>query len=503
MKPTEEQTAVVETEAPILVIRAFAGAGKTSTLVEFAKKRSQKRMLYIVFSKQNQKDAEQKFRGTMVKPTTSHALAFRYTGVPYKDQLVTGLKPYQVEKALGISRELSCEVGYKSSYNNDMMVTSVVLESLIKFLYSIDKEIQAKHVHENHKRLEKLFSDMNENAIKQMIVIQTKKLWAKMIDPRDRDVGMVHDGYLKLFQLSEPDLSNYEYWLVDESQDLNPVTLSIIFRQSGKKVLVGDSHQAIYGWRGARNALGFAVKQGGVERYLTGSFRFGANIARVANRILAIKGETISVQGLAGEDRVGKISENECKTVISRSNAGVFSQTAQAMHNEESWWHVGGSEGYRFGQILEIYYMWARRSDMIRDPFIQSFTDFNELKFYGEAVDDVEIKSRCKIVEDYRDNIPVIIDKINRKVGAAYNMDSAEIVMTTSHKSKGLEFPNVQLDDDFIELCEIPEMTKLDAIGKAEVLKEISEELNILYVAATRAQKVLQPNFDLTMFLNN
>ena len=147
--------------------------------------------------------------------------------------------------------------------------------------------------------------------------------------------------------------------------------------------------------------------------------------------------------------------------------------------------------------------MWARRSDLIRDPFIRSFTDFNELKFYAEAVDDVEIKSRCKIVEDYRDNIPVIIDKINRKVGGAYDMDSAEIVMTTSHKSKGLEFPNVQLDDDFIELCEIPDMTKLDAIGKAEVLKEISEELNILYVAATRAQKVLQPNFDLTMFLNN
>jgi F-box protein 18 (helicase) len=324
-----------------------------------------------------------------------------------------------------------------------------------------------------------------------------------MIDPRDSDVGMLHDGYLKLYQLSEPDLPEYEYHLIDESQDLNPVTLSIIFRQSGKKVFVGDSHQAIYGWRGARNALGFAVKQGGVERYLTGSFRFGENIARVANRILGIKGETIPVQGLSGEDRVGKIGENEGKAVISRSNAGVFAQTAQAMHNEKSWWHVGGSEGYRFEQILEIYYIWARRPDLIRDPFIRSFTDFNELKFYAEEVDDVEIKSRCKIVEDYRDNIPVIIDKINRKVGAAYNMDSAEIVMTTSHKSKGLEFRNVQLDNDFIELCEIPDMTKLDAIGKVEVLKEISEELNILYVAATRAQKVLQPNFDLTLFLYN
>ena len=131
----------------------------------------------------------------------------------------------------------------------------------------------------------------------------------------------------------------------------NPVTLSIIFRQSGKKVFVGDSHQAIYGWRGARNALGFAVKQGGVERYLTGSFRFGSNIARVANRILAIKDETIPVQGLAGEDRVGKISENECKTVISRSNAGVFAQTAQAIITKK----VGGMSAAVMGIASNRY----------------------------------------------------------------------------------------------------------------------------------------------------
>ena len=79
-------------------------------------------MIYIVFSKQNQKDDEQKFKGTMVKNNTSHALAFRYTGVPYKEQLINGIKTYQVEKALGISRELSSEVGYRSSYDNNMMV---------------------------------------------------------------------------------------------------------------------------------------------------------------------------------------------------------------------------------------------------------------------------------------------------------------------------------------------------------------------------------------------
>ncbi|MDP2097760.1 MAG: UvrD-helicase domain-containing protein, partial [Methylobacter sp.] len=270
-----------------------------------------------------------------------------------------------------------------------------------------------------------------------------------MIDIDDRDVGMLHDGYLKLFQLSDPDLSGYDYLLVDESQDTNPVTMSIIFKQTAQKVFVGDSHQAIYGWRGARNALGFAIKQGAVDRYLTGSFRFGSNIAQVANKILAVKGEPMQVHGLSGTDNIGKARDGEAKTVISRSNAGVFSQTAKAINKNQSWWHVGGSAGYRFEQILDIYHLWKRQFSLVRDPFIRSFTDFAELKLYAEDVEDTEIKPRCRITEEYGDAIPGIIDTIRRQAGAATTMDTAEIVMSTAHKAKGLEWPNVQLDEDF------------------------------------------------------
>lgn len=504
MQLTVEQQSIVETEAPILVVRAFAGAGKTSTLLEFAKIRKHKKMLYLVLNKSVQIEAEQKFKGTLVKPITSHALAFRHTGLRYKHKLISGLKPYEVEKALRLADELGREIDYSGNYNDDMVIASVVLDTLIKYLYSPDREIQGKHVHENSKRLEKLFNgvgSVDENAIKQIIVIQAKRLWSKMIDIHDRDVGMLHDGYLKLFQLSDPILSEYDYLLVDESQDMNPVSMSIIFKQTAKKVFVGDSHQAIYGWRGARNALGFAIKQGGVDRYLTGSFRFGPNIAHVANQILVIKGETVMVNGLSGDDHIGKIGDDEPKTVISRSNAGVFSQTARAINNQQSWWHVGGSDGYRFEQILDIYHLWKRQLNLIRDPFIRSFTDFAELKLYVEEVEDAEIKPRCRITEEYGDAIPDIIDKIRRKEGAAQSMDEAAIVMSTAHKAKGLEWSNVQLDNDFIELCDIPDLSKYSDIEKQEILRPIGEELNILYVAATRAQKILQLNFDLAMYL--
>jgi superfamily I DNA/RNA helicase len=41
----------------------------------------------------------------------------------------------------------------------------------------------------------------------------------------------------------------------------------------------------------------------------------------------------------------------------------------------------------------------------------------------------------------------------------------------------------------------------LNPIEAKSVLKEVEEDLNILYVAATRAKKVLQPNFDLYNYL--
>ena len=61
---------------------------------------------------------------------------------------------------------------------------------------------------------------------------------------------------------------------------------------------------------------------------------------------------------------------------------------------------------------------------------------------------------------------------------------SADIIFTTAHKSKGLEYEQIVLASDFISKKEIVnEKTKMSDMQK-------SEELNIYYVAATRAQKV-------------
>src|SRR5690606_22415144 len=80
-------------------------------------------------------------------------------------------------------------------------------------------------------------------------------IWQRMIDPT-HEMPITHDGYLKQYQLSLPDLSGqYTTILLDEAQDTNPVTNHIVCQQKCKLVYTGDMHQQIYRFRGADNAM--------------------------------------------------------------------------------------------------------------------------------------------------------------------------------------------------------------------------------------------------------
>ena len=115
-----------------------------------------------------------------------------------------------------------------------------------------------------------------------------------MCDPEDSHVPMTHDGYFKIWQLSDHNMGagvapqcpwhgdsmvrrprpfgqqraycccsecNYQhppgndYILVDEAQDLTPCQADVLFHQHKSHValyVVGDEHQLLYGWRGVK-----------------------------------------------------------------------------------------------------------------------------------------------------------------------------------------------------------------------------------------------------------
>jgi len=63
--------------------------------------------------------------------------------------------------------------------------------------------------------------------------------------------------------------------------------------------------------------------------------------------------------------------------------------------------------------------------------------------------------------------------------------DQAEVIFTTTHKSKGLEYDRVIVIDDFYKEDELSELV----VSGNEDNVNMNEEVNLLYVAITRGLK--------------
>jgi F-box protein, helicase, 18 len=477
MKLTGEQLAVCDSEAEIIKVTAGAGTGKTSTLKGFADCNSDERILYVAFNKSIQLEASAKFpSNTTCK--TAHSIAYGQCGREYgnvPNKLQGDIKPFHIQRL--ISKSLN-DIPQAAHH----LYGGRVIETVKNFLVSADTELGMKHVSVGNAPVEvKYFNE-------QMLKADAERIWTLMKDLKS-EVPMLHDGYLKLYQLSGRRLP-YGIILFDEAQDTNPVTQAIVDAQRARKVYVGDRHQAIYRFRGATNAM--ESIQANEHHYLTGSFRFGKAVADVANMLLAVKDETMRLRGLGPESRVRPVSAAEGYAFISRGNSALFNRAVQCLSDNQPFSFVGEMKGYRFDQILDVFNLSS--GQQVRDPFIRSFAGFDELFEYAEAINDREIKARCKLVTKYGQDIPRLIEQIEQKAlppvvsGDETGSQGKRIVLTTGHKSKGLEFDNVQMAGDFMEL--IDEEGAVFDIADANA--EQIEEVNIQYVTATRAKKALQ-----------
>ena len=61
LNPTDEQSAIIHWQGEKLVVNAFAGTGKTSTLVQFAAACPESRMLYLAYNRAIRDEAERRF----------------------------------------------------------------------------------------------------------------------------------------------------------------------------------------------------------------------------------------------------------------------------------------------------------------------------------------------------------------------------------------------------------------------------------------------------------
>lgn len=479
---TDEQKDIVKLDVlpgQLLKISALAGTGKTTTLRQFVAAHPDKKFLYLCYNTSVSAAAKDTFPSN-AKCQTTHSLAFGKTGFPYKNKL-GNLKPYLLTDHLGIEH-----------YG----VGKYLIDVLVKFLASADDEISEKHLILNQEKSEEEYVLEKDPKKIQFLLKKANQLWEKMQDVENKKIPMLHDGYLKLFQLSKPQL-NYDYVLLDEAHDTNGVTLDLFLNQhQAAKIIVGDEHQSCYAFRHAYNAM--SQVEGDVHKYLSHSFRFGNEIAGIANLVLnKVKKEKRTLIGRGQIGKIGWIDTNQPYTIVARTNGALFDEAASLLQSRQSFGWIGTSSKdkfspfnhYYFNRVLDVYYLWAKRNNAIKDKYIKKFKNFNHFVEVIKDKDapDLELQARASVVEKYKEQIPTLIDSI---VFNSIDPNKAHICFTTAHRSKGLEWDQVRLTHDFQEVIE--EKEKKKRIFSLEEMDE--QEVNLLYIAATRAKKTLQMN---------
>lgn len=459
---TDEQITVVN--APlrgILKVKAFAGTGKTTCLVHKAQRHAAEdgcRGLYVAFNKSAQTDAQSRF-GQSAICKTGHALAFPRFGQKYKHKL-RSMKPLEVIQITGLVSEFT--------------EARILLDAVNDWCISDAMEFPSKI------RLGEMANRISPVRAAQLNVM-ARQLWDLMCDPESA-VPMPHDGYFKLFQLSRPRLPG-DYLMVDEFQDTNPVMLDVIRRQTQPMIVVGDSHQSIYAFRGAVNAM--ETFKADKELAITQSFRFGEKVARVANALLDIKREPQLLIGLGPSTALNWNEQRrpaaKSISIISRTNAGLFGHAVEAIRSEKSLSFVGGVLSYNLHKLSDARHIANGNFAAVRDPFLRSFKSYWQLQEYADEVEDMELMRLVKTCDEYGDQIFELVDAIHAK--ARTDLD-AQIILSTAHRCKGMTLEHVVMADDFPAIVEDDELVdELDL-----------QEINLAYVTATRAVHSLTLN---------
>jgi len=474
MQLTPEQLEILNSTGDIK-INAVAGSGKTTTIIEYARTRpAGSRILYLAFNKSVKIDAVKKFAGKglyNVNIETAHSLAFRH--IMYRSSYKVRVQEYK-------------------SYELVEMLEITAAEKLIAYMIANHvAKFAAYFCNSNAQRVQEMnYLDIVSDALAkgfvtqyyQYIELKTRQVLAKM---DKAEIEITHDFYLKKFQLSNPKLP-YDYILFDEGQDASPAMLDVFLKQNAVKVIVGDTHQQIYGWRFAVNSLERANFK---TFYLTRSFRFCNEIALLAMDILKWKkllNEDIDENALKIQG-VGNSSENKVKAILARTNLGLLLKAIEYISEKENIQRIyfeGNIMSYTYADngtsLYDVLNLFNHNRKQIKDKLIKTMSSMVELEEYIEKTEDRQLGMLVEIVEEYGNDIPEILNLLKFKHVDNEDKDKAEIIFSTIHRCKGMEYDTVQLVPDFITQENINK-------SKYDVVK-INEEINLLYVAVTRTR---------------
>lgn len=454
-----------------VVVKALAGTGKTSTCVEIANRQIRQPMLYLAFNKSVQMEAARRFP-EWVDVRTAHSVAYQAIGKLYGHRLPGNPEASRMPAKTMASRMRVKAARLDTGTLNPVVITRMAQATVLQFMKTADPELGPQHIPGRVLELH------DRDAIISVVMPVAEKIWADLTHLHGK-FRYTPDVYLKQWQLTNPRIAA-EQILFDEAQDADPVIASVVAAQSARLTYVGDENQAIYGWRGAVDAL--SQVQDAVHCPLTKSFRFGPAIAEAANGWLRILGSPLRVVGHDPvKSEVRPLRDNEApRAILCRGNGTALGWVLAFLQRGIK---VALAPGDKNAGKEISRFAWAAKDLMNGEgtdhPDLVGFSTWAELcTFVEEEEDTDDLKRLVGIIN--RVGVSQVIDAIK---GLSLEQD-AQITVSTAHKAKGLEWDSVKVADDFA-----PREDK----ETGEPIPPSTEDYMLNYVTVTRAKRLLIP----------
>ncbi|KAI8829976.1 P-loop containing nucleoside triphosphate hydrolase protein [Chytriomyces cf. hyalinus JEL632] len=605
--PTKEQAAIIDYGKKLSIrdlgqvvrIVAGAGTGKTTTLHLLAEElvKASHSILYIVYNKVAQKDAEERFHsiGSKVQCRTMHGAALHYLQRPTADfdispvddsvvqqkieaEYMIRVSTWMRERYAGSGDQRS-NAGSRQAGNERSQFEKAHLVRVKLALFYVFKTLEFWY------RSTRTREELTENDFwtyypaklkhkddwnfrhEKFYVNLAGEIWDRMWTG---GFPINHDSYLKYAQLGYMQLpSHITTILMDESQDSSACQLDLFVTQLAKSptkprnvFIVGDAAQSIYYFRGARPKelaqIHEKFERGPFKAVadfrLTQSFRFGPNVARVANTLLYIKANSPQAKDFNPYILVGGspidgelVSEDETLpfpyTIIARSRLQLImkgllvlaefrrqqlTQADQIIDVDEipSTYDtsvlptpqrrriknrmkiaLNGNVGEYKKSIkdaLDIFQLFLNKR-----PKMDKFKEYESFDDFEKDVSDRELgeyKLIVMLVNEYKEELPGVLAEFEKEIlEKAFKLTEADVILSTAHQSKGLEYDHVEVCDDFLTL-DVQEKPRQQSQtwkkasqavdpNKMEMefnLKAWGDDLNLWYVAVTRPKKILK-----------
>jgi superfamily I DNA/RNA helicase len=190
----------------------------------------------------------------------------------------------------------------------------------------------------------------------------------------------------------------------------------------------------------------------------------------------------------------GHSKEIKTKAILARTNLGLLLKAIEYVTEKKKIRYIyfeGNINSYTYADegasLYDVLNLYNNKIHLIKDTLIKAMKNLDELEDYIEKTEDVQLAMMVEIVREYGNKIPDIIKAIKAKHVENDEKEKAEMIFSTVHRCKGMEYDSIQLVNDFITE---DKLEKLSLDRKAEAINavKLNEEVNLLYVAVTRTK---------------